>query len=50
MYHCIEYLYSHGKVFRTIVADNGTISHSNDLAMDFLGRLVVSLFSKVSAT
>ncbi len=26
MYHCIEYLYSYGKVFRTIVADNGAIS------------------------
>ncbi len=26
MYHCIEYLYSYGKVFRTIDADNGAIS------------------------
>ncbi len=32
MYHCIEYLYSHGKVFRTIVADNGAISQCSSAA------------------
>ncbi len=53
MYHCIEYLYSYGKVFRTIVADNGAIevnvlqlsnasSSEKDVAVDH--QKYVSLF------
>ncbi len=42
MYHCIEYLYSYGKVFRTIVADNGAISQGKAPLKPILSTTVIT--------